>query len=137
VGELREAEAPAAIFEEPQLPHGRQILNEKFKTLWMGDISAYNDDHSAADLALMGLLARTPMFERNPEILRSVFSLSKLADRDKWRRRKNYQDSTIKKALESDTPLSGWCRPAYTGQLAKSLPTALTLSTHQNCCRPV
>ncbi len=78
-----------------------QIFDERFKSLWLGDLSKHSNDHSAADLALMGKLAR--LLKNNKELMREMFGLSKLGQRDKWRDRKAYQDSTISKAV-GETP---------------------------------
>ena len=61
-----------------------------------GDISAYADNHSDADMALMDILA---FWCRNDtERMRRIFSASKLGQREKWIRRKDYQDGLIAKA---------------------------------------
>jgi hypothetical protein len=75
-----------------------QILDEKFKALWMGDLSMHGNDHSAADLALMGMLGR--LLDGHQEAMRLIFGRSKLGQRDKWQNRKDYQDRTITKALQ-------------------------------------
>ncbi len=71
-----------------------------------GDTSGYinkktgaDNDHSAADLALMNIL---PFYCRgNGETMRRIFSASALGQRDKWRTRKDYQDRTIQEALRT------------------------------------
>jgi hypothetical protein len=75
-----------------------QILNERFKSLWLGDLSKYGNDHSAADLALMGMLAR--LLKYNTEKMETAFGYSVLGQRDKWLDRADYRESTIKKACE-------------------------------------
>jgi hypothetical protein len=74
-----------------------QITNTKLKALWMGDMSAYKDDHSAADLALLGILAR--LLNGDVALMEEYFSASELGQRDKWER-KDYRERSIKKALE-------------------------------------
>ncbi len=54
---------------------------EKFQRLWTGDISDYNGDHSAADMALCCMLAFWT--ERNPASVDRLFRQSGLI-RDKW-----------------------------------------------------
>lgn len=74
-----------------------QITNTKLKALWMGDMAAYENDQSRADLALMVILARE--FGGDAEKMEEYFGYSALAQRGKWDR-KDYRDRTIKKALE-------------------------------------
>ena len=90
----------------PELPDDYLIMraNEaengrKFKALWNGGISGYNGDESAADQALMNMLAfwtggRASQMER-------LFSQSGLGQRAKWRDRADYKERTIKKAISS------------------------------------
>ncbi|KHM51272.1 hypothetical protein NZ47_11460 [Anaerovibrio lipolyticus] len=63
-----------------------------------GDISEYGGDQSAADMALMNMFPFWVKGDR--EKMRELFSMSALADRDKWQGRPDYQDMTIDKALE-------------------------------------
>jgi len=64
-------------------------------SLWGGDLSAYNDDHSSADLALCSKLAF--WFGRDPVRIDRVFRRSALY-RDKWLR-EDYRNNTIDKAI--------------------------------------
>lgn len=73
-----------------------QIRNEKLKKLWMGDISEYGDDQSRADLALLDILAL--IFNKDSQKVEWAFSASKLGQREKWTKRKDYRDRTIAKA---------------------------------------
>jgi hypothetical protein len=73
-----------------------QITNERLKSLWMGDLSAYDGDQSRADLALLGLFAR--LFNNDAEKMEWAFSASKLGQRDKWQR-KDYREGTIAAAI--------------------------------------
>jgi putative DNA primase/helicase len=77
-----------------------QIRNDKFKKLWMGDISGYGDDQSRADLALVDLLV--PLLNRDPQKIEWVFGQSKLGQRDKWKDRDDYRLRTIMKALNGE-----------------------------------
>lgn len=63
-----------------------------------GDISDYNGDESAADMALMNILP----FWTGGDIQKmlAVFNLSALAGREKWQKRQDYQSMTIAKALK-------------------------------------
>lgn len=74
-----------------------QIVNEKLKALWMGDLSEYDGDHSRADLALLGILA--PLFDNNAQKMEWAFSASKLGQRDKWTQREDYRKRSITAAL--------------------------------------
>jgi|GEM_PF-2834230 len=69
----------------------------KIQALWSGNMSAYDDDHSSADLALCGHLAsRTGGdFQR----IDSLFQQSGLM-REKWNR-PDYKRSTIEKAISN------------------------------------
>lgn len=77
----------------------RMLRKPKVQALWDGDMSAYADDHSSADLALCNELA----FYTNGDIDRidRLFRQSGLY-RDKWERQ-DYRDRTINKAIESCT----------------------------------
>lgn len=77
-----------------------QILNEKLKKLWVGDLSDYDGDQSSADLALLNILARR--FENNPQKMEWAFNASKLGQRDKWTQRQDYRDRTIAKAISGE-----------------------------------
>lgn len=77
---------------------------QRFKALWNGDMSAYSDDHSRADQALINDLA----YWTNGDAQRmdTLFRQSGLM-RDKWNERHGgdtYGNITIAKALESFTP---------------------------------
>ena len=69
---------------------------KKFMSLYRGDISAYGNDDSAADLALCSILA---FWTRNPLQIDRIFRSSGLM-RAKWQRL-DYRERTITKALES------------------------------------
>lgn len=68
---------------------------EKYKRLMAGDMTDYNDDHSRADLALCGILARR--LNNNPFKIDDEFRKSGLY-RDKWER-DDYRGQTILKAI--------------------------------------
>lgn len=65
-----------------------------------GDLSAHGGDHSRADLALVGRLAF--WFGGDPGAIDRVFRSSALM-REKWERRDDYRDRTIREALEGRT----------------------------------
>jgi hypothetical protein len=67
------------------------------RKLWDGDMSAYDDNQSSADLALLSYIA----FVTGPdeERIARIFSSSALGQRAKWER-EDYRDRTIQKALD-------------------------------------
>lgn len=77
----------------------------EFRRLWAGDLSSYNNDHSAADLALASDLAYWTNGDRAR--MDALFRQSGLY-REKWDRRDGtygtYGNRTIEKALEGFTP---------------------------------
>ena len=73
-----------------------QILDSKFKALWLGDTSAYSMDDNRADEALCCRLAR--LFNFDAEKMDAAFRWSALGRRDKWTR-KDYRALTINKAI--------------------------------------
>lgn len=72
-----------------------QILNEKLKTLWMGDFSSY-PSQSEADLALLSMILRK--VDGDTEKAVAYFGASKLGERPKWSR-PDYRQDTLKKAI--------------------------------------
>jgi hypothetical protein len=68
---------------------------EKFKKLWAGETSAYNDDHSVADFALCILLAKK--HNCNAFKIDEEFRESGLY-REKWER-DDYRENTITRAI--------------------------------------
>lgn len=75
----------------------RAKKSPKFEKLWNGDISAYNNDHSAADMALMDILAIAT--RKNAEQMGRLFSQSALAQRKKGKRA-DYIQRTIDRAIK-------------------------------------
>jgi hypothetical protein len=68
----------------------------RFAKLWAGDMSDYADNHSVADMALVGILARR--FNNNPFLIDAEFCKSGLY-REKWDRL-DYKWSTICKVIK-------------------------------------
>jgi primase-polymerase (primpol)-like protein len=68
---------------------------DKFTGLWDGDMSEYNNDHSAADMALCSIIA---YWTRDKVQIDRLFRQSKLM-REKWNRA-TYRNITIAKALK-------------------------------------
>jgi hypothetical protein len=72
----------------------------KFEALWNGDISIYNNDHSAADQALMDMIR---FYTKNFDQAIRIFRMSTLGKRSKANR-KDYIDRTLKKSCDRDVP---------------------------------
>lgn len=70
---------------------------DKFQALWNGDTSGYKS-HSEADQALCNLLAFWT--GGDPQQIDNLFSRSSLV-REKWRKRADYRERTIKNAIRS------------------------------------
>ena len=71
--------------------------NEKFIALFKGDMTAYNNDHSSADLALCNILAFWTA--KDEAQIDRVFRKSALY-REKWER-SDYRQETLRKAMDS------------------------------------
>ncbi len=69
------------------------------KKLWHGITADYNDDHSAADLALCNKLVN--IYGRDAKVIDEVFRQSGLM-RDKWER-EDYRQWTILRAMDRNT----------------------------------
>ena len=76
----------------------------KLARLLNGDISGYPSQSEADQAAMNGLCF---WCGGDKELMRRIFSMSALGQRDKWQERKDYQDFTINKALE------GWNGKCY------------------------
>ena len=91
-----EVSAPA-----PHIPAedilSKAMRNYSFSSLFNGDMSSYNNDHSSADLALCNMLAFWTGKDANK--IDEFFRKSALY-RDKWNRA-DYRNSTIAKAIAS------------------------------------
>ncbi len=82
-----------------QLFSPKALFDTKYRDLYNGDIAAYNHDHSAADMALAGYMARKGF---SPDEVDLAFRTSKLY-REKWdemRGATTYGERTIAKAFE-------------------------------------
>ena len=71
---------------------------DKIKSLYNADITSYNNDDSAADMALCSHLAFWA--GRNAEQMEHLWLNSPLGAREKTQNRKDYRDRTISKAIE-------------------------------------
>jgi P4 family phage/plasmid primase-like protien len=90
---------PPALSDWEILQKARTAQNgDKFKALFDGgDIGGYNGDDSAADMALMNLLAFWTGC--NAGQMERLFSQSQLGRRDKWSRA-DYRQMTIERAIK-------------------------------------
>jgi DNA-binding transcriptional ArsR family regulator len=81
----------------------------KFAALYdHGDVFVYHHgDDSRADLGLLGMLA---FYSQDPAQLERIFDGSRLAQRDKWRRRADYRERTIRRALSELRETYDWNR---------------------------
>jgi hypothetical protein len=71
----------------------------KFRALFdAGDVDRYHGDESAADFALVGMLAFWT--GPDPDRIERIFGRSALGRRDKWRDRADYRELTIGKVLD-------------------------------------
>jgi hypothetical protein len=100
---------------------------QDFKALWDGSIKGYNDDDSAADMALMNHLAFWTC--GNASQTERLFSRSGLGQRDKWRDRQDYRERTIRRAIsdakEFYKPSEDDLRLDKAHELIKDLPEKL------------
>lgn len=102
--------APASAIMAPALNLADQTVldvacaskgGDAFRRLYFdGDLTGYHDDHSRADLALVGILA----FYSGGDVaqIERLFGASALV-RDKWLKRQDYRSRTIAQALSGMT----------------------------------
>jgi primase-polymerase (primpol)-like protein len=116
IAELCPEPSSQPIAAVPELSTDDQVVVERLRHLPMiwrlfdaGDCSAYNNDHSAADLALCNGLRSCGA--NTADQIDRLFRNSALM-RTKWDR-KDYRDGTIGKALDGTvTTWDGWNQPA-------------------------
>jgi hypothetical protein len=100
--------AGASLEDTELIERARGARNgAKFFALWGGDTSGHAGDESAADLALLSMLA---FWTSDEDQLDRVFRLSGLY-RDKWERL-DYRERTIRRALERSEHYTAPARPA-------------------------
>jgi len=88
---------PATLPDDEILQRCRSAANAaKFERLWAGDTSLHGDDDSSADAALCAMLA---FWTQDEEQIERLFGRSKLADREKWQRRADYRERTVRYAI--------------------------------------
>lgn len=81
---------------------------EKLKRLYEGDTTAYDDDESRADMALLSTLAFYS--QRNASQMESIWVSSPLGQRKKTQERKDYRDRSIANAIAN-------CKTVYTPRI--------------------
>jgi hypothetical protein len=104
-----------------------QNKDKKFKSLWLGDTSAFEGDESSADFALMRRLA--VLTQNDPVKMEKFFGTSALGQRDKWRDREDYRQRTIKAAIE--TKASPATNRSVCKELEFHLPAVTNNGTHR------
>lgn len=98
-GQQKESPAPVDLNDKELLEKIRASKQgAKFETLYdRGDLAPYGGDASAADIALMNILAFWT--GKDPERMERIFSASALGQRGKWKSRDDYRGWTISKAI--------------------------------------
>jgi len=101
-----DSRGPAELADDELLELARNAKNgAKFSALFdRGDTSSHNGDDSAADMALMNMLAY--LTGKDASRMESLFSRSALGQRGKWKDRADYRKMTIDKAIAD-------CRKTY------------------------
>lgn len=105
------------------------LVDQKYKTLFDGDLSQYENDHSSADMALIRYFCKEGLSEQEADL---AFRCSKLY-RDKWdelRGSRTYGEITLSKAFESNSLDSGNISP-------KSQRAQYLISANPNDYRPI
>jgi len=96
------AATAGGLTDQQVVEYARLAKNgDKFRSLWSGSLLGYNGDESAADQALMNLIAFYCCGDRAR--MERIFSASALGKRDKWQTRPDYRERTIDTALEGRT----------------------------------
>ena len=104
--------------DEQVIERCRTAINAmKFEALFdHGDVHTYHGgDDSVADLALLSMLG---FYTQDEAQLERIFSSSALGQRGKWRRRHDYRERTIRKALAEVDEVYKW--PGEIGHLLSS-----------------
>lgn len=84
----------------PQLLEAVTVADQKYKALFNGDTSQYGDDHSSADIALIGYFQREGLTQDEADM---AFRASKLY-RSKWDEKRGdylYSEKTINRVYQS------------------------------------
>lgn len=112
----------------------QQMRDDKFKRLWCGDASDYENDDSRADLALLGMLSRK-LKTKDRETIERFFNASVPGHREKWVNREDYRDITFNKLLNDESTAFG-VSPAESSTAKKRelkfTKPAVTTGTHRD-----
>ena len=101
----------------------RSKNGSEFAALFSGSTAGYGGDDSAADMALMNMLAFWT--GGDPLQMERIFSASGLGKRDKWRNRPDYRERTIQKAIASTTEVYRPGERNEAGHILEDLPERL------------
>ena len=123
VGAQPPLEPQVSLTNQEVIQQLQEKYGERFTRLWEGDKSAYDDDDSRADLALVGMLSK--VLGHAPERSDALFRQSGLM-RAKWdekRGKRTYGQITLEKALSDlpDVNKSDW---GTLGELPAVIPQA-------------
>ncbi len=104
--ESKEDIPPSVLSDAEIMEKARAAANSaKFIALYdNGDLTAYNSDESAADMALLNILSFWT--DKDPAQMERLFSQSALGRREKWQERADYRERTITRAIAD-------CREVY------------------------
>jgi hypothetical protein len=105
------------------------LVDQKYKALFDGDLSQYEYDHSSADMALIRYFCNEGLSEQEADL---AFRCSKLY-RDKWdelRGSRTYGEITLSKAFESNSLHTQ-------NMLSKSLEAQYLISANPSDYRPI
>lgn len=95
-GRPRPATASRTVLSDEQII-SKASRQDKFCSLFNGDLSEYNNDHSSADLALCNILAFWTGCDEDQ--MDRIFRKSALYREEKWGMRPDYRRSTLQKAI--------------------------------------
>jgi primase-polymerase (primpol)-like protein len=107
-GHVRTDTGPSPISDEAIIEKCHAAENAaKFADLFdAGDVHTHHDgDDSRADLSLLAILA---FYTQDEVQLERIFSSSALGQREKWRRRADYRERTVQKALTVVRDVYAW-----------------------------
>jgi hypothetical protein len=134
-GHVSPAEAPTSVLG----PSDQQVIEKcqaadnaaKFVDLFdRGDVHAHHSgDDSVADLALLGIMA---FYTQDEAQLERLFSSSALGRREKWSRRDDYRERTIRKALAQVGETYDWGRQRGRLLVSPSLESASNDDTSED-----
>ncbi len=104
------------------------VADRQYRELFEGDISKYNNDHSKADMALIGYFAREGLSALEAD---QAFRSSKLY-REKWdvkRGPQNYGERTIGQVFSKRSSASAYLTPSFSMPLQPNPSTSSTTTS--------